>query len=135
MKVQHIIDDLKSIFERLPEARTYGVAFASYLEDGSGQISLRGVEAFHWDDDDEFFLVPDGAAKHYELQSKNYTGESFLKELMDVEERVSDFVTYARARIKIAKDGSVASLNSPLWGTGYHEQAKLVYFYHGDQPG
>lgn len=135
MIVQHIIDDLKSIFEKLPEAQTYGVAFANYLEDGSGQIHLRDVEACHWDDDDEFFLIPEGAAKHYELQNKNYTGQSFLKELMDVEENISDFVAYARARIKIAKDGSVASLNSPLWGIGYHEQAKLVYFYHGSQPG
>ncbi len=56
--------------------KNYGVASASYLADGSGQIHLREVEAFHWDDDGEFFLVLEGNARHYELQRKHYTGQS-----------------------------------------------------------
>jgi len=133
MLVQHIVEDLKSIFKEHPQAEEYGIAFASYLEDGSGQIQLQEVEAFEWDDDDEFFLIPTGSSKHYGLKRKNFTGKEFLEDLACLDEGVMEFVAYARAKIKVAKDGSVASLNSPLWGTGYHQQARLVYFYHGNK--
>jgi hypothetical protein len=135
MIVRHIIEDIESVFESLPESKDYDVAFASYLDDGSGKIEFRTVEAFHWDDDEEFFLVPSGCAKHYSLESEQFKAENFLKAVkVAVSDEIAGYCAYARARIKITEDGSVASLNSPLWGTGFHEQERLLYFYHGKQP-
>lgn len=135
MIVRHIIEDLESVFESLPISKEFDVAFACYSDDDSGNIEFRTFEAFHWDEDEEFFLVPSGCGKHYSLDTTKFTAESFLTALKSaVNDEVSEYCAYARARIKIAKDGSVASLNSPLWGTGYHEQERLLYFYHGKQP-
>ncbi|MBY6016773.1 hypothetical protein KUW04_03060 [Halomonas denitrificans] len=136
MIVRHIVEDVESVFNTLPEAKGFEVAFACYADDDSGNIEFRTFEAFHWDDDEEFFLVPSGCAKHYSLKPEKFTAESFLSALKNaVSDEINNYCAYARARIKVAADGSVASLNSPLWGTGYHEQERLLYFYHGKQPG
>ena len=58
MIVRHIIEDIESVFESLPESQEFDVAFACYADDSSGNIEFRTIEAFHWDDDEEFFLVP-----------------------------------------------------------------------------
>jgi hypothetical protein len=135
MIVQHIIEDLKSVLTSTPEASSFEVAFASYIDDDFEQIEFKSIEAFNWDEDEEFFLVPTGIAKYYDLEENIYSAETFLNQLKNIENTsVLNFVTFARARTKIAKDGSVASLNSPLWGTGIHEADKLIYFYHGKQP-
>ncbi|MBA6252458.1 MULTISPECIES: hypothetical protein [unclassified Colwellia] len=44
MKVQHIIDDLESVFSKQPETKEYDVAFACYSEDGSGSIEIDYVK-------------------------------------------------------------------------------------------
>ena len=135
MMVRHIVEDVESVFESLPESQEFDLAFACYAEDGSGNIEFRTIEAFHWDDDEEFFLVPSGCAQHYSLDPIQYKAKQFLDELKNkIHDEIEEYCAYARARIKIAKDGSVVSLNSPLWGTGYHEQEQLLYFYHGKQP-
>ncbi|MBA6365044.1 hypothetical protein H4J42_14975, partial [Colwellia sp. BRX8-8] len=72
MKVQHIIDDLESVFSKQPETKDYDVAFACYSEDGSGSIEIDYVEAFDWDEDEEFFLIPENCAKHYEREAVKY---------------------------------------------------------------
>ncbi len=134
MIVRNIVEDVESVFESLPESKEFDVAFACYPEDGSGNIELRTIEAIHWDDDEEFFLVPSGCAKHFSLQPTQYKAGQFLDVLKNkINDEIADYCAYARARVKIAKDGSVVSLNSPLWGTGYHEQEQLLYFYHGKQ--
>ena len=134
MIVEHIIEDMESVFKSNPDAQAYEVAFASYSDDSFSNIDFKIVEAFDWDDDEEFFLVPSGAAKHFKLNPRNYTAQTFLSDLKLVDANIADFPAYARARIKVAKDGSIASLNSPLWGTGYHDDEKILYFYHGKQP-
>ncbi|KXI30859.1 hypothetical protein [Paraglaciecola hydrolytica] len=135
MIVRHIIEDLESVFESLPESKEFDLAFASYLEDDSGKIEFRTIEAFHWDDDEEFFLVPSGCAKYYSLDPVQFKAADFLTALKNkINTEIEEYCAYARARIKIAKDGSTVSLNSPLWGTGYHENERLLYFYHGKQP-
>ncbi|UTP72341.1 hypothetical protein NLG07_10140 [Alteromonas sp. LMIT006] len=135
MNVRQIIEDVESVFKSLPKAKEYDVAFACYAQDGSGNIELRAIEAFHWDDDGEFFLVPNGCATHFSLKPVQYSAQQFLDALKSkINSEIEDYCAYARAKIKIAKDGSIASLNSPLWGTGYHEKEQLLYFYHGEQP-
>ncbi len=135
MIVQHIIEDLESVLTSTPEASSFEVAFANYIDDDFEQIEFKSIEAFNWDEDEEFFLVPTGIAKYYDLEENIYSAETFLNQLKNIENTsVLNFVTFARARTKIAKDGSVASLNSPLWGTGINEAEKLIYFYHGKQP-
>lgn len=131
MNVSHIIEDLESIISVTPETESYGLAFASYLEDGSGNIELKDVEAFEWHDDEEFFLVPAGTAQYFNLEPRHLTATGFLAELKGIQVAIGGYTAYAKSRVKVAKDGSVASLNSPLWGTGYHMTEKLVYFYHG----
>ncbi len=52
MKVQHIIDDLESVFSKQPETKDYDVAFACYSEDGSGSIEIDYVEGGIFDTQD-----------------------------------------------------------------------------------
>ncbi|MGX9417879.1 hypothetical protein ACXJY6_02025 [Vibrio sp. RC27] len=134
MKVQHIIDDLQSVFSKQPETKNYDVAFACYSEDGSGCIEIDYVEAFDWDEDEEFFLIPENCAKYYDREAVKYKAAHFVEELKKIKiENFSEFETYVRKRIKVAKDGSVISINSPMWGTGVHDTEKFVYFYHGKE--
>jgi hypothetical protein len=134
MIVSHIIEDVENVLEDNPHATEFDVAFASYQEDGSGSIIVKQVEAYYWEDE-EFFLIPIGAAHLYELVAVELKAGQFLKELKSIEDEVIlSFGTFARSQIKTLEDGSIASLNSPLWGIGIHHDAKLIYFYHGKQP-
>lgn len=132
MRVKHIIDDLESVFEKQPEAKNYGVAFARYSDDGDGTIIIDYVEAFDWDEDEEFFLLPEGCAKYYDLEAINYKAQNFVNEIKKVDvNNFLEFQTYAIEKMKLAKDGSIATLNSPTWGTGILDSEKVVYFFHG----
>ena len=84
MKVQHIIDDLESVFRKRPETKDYDVAFACYSDDGSGSIEIDYVEAFNWDDDDEFFLIPENCAKHYEREAIKYKAAHFVEKIKNI---------------------------------------------------
>lgn len=134
MVVRHIIEDIEKVFAENPHSKDFDIAFASYADDGTDSITVDQVEAYHWDDD-EFFLVPSGAAHLYELEASAIKAGQFLNELKNLnDEEIFSFETFARAKIKTLEDGSTASLNSPLWGTGIHHDARLIYFYHGKQP-
>jgi len=135
MIVSHIITDIEKVLEN-PEAQEFDIAFASYAEDDSGSIKVDQVEAYHWnEEDEEFFLVPSGAANLYELDPVELKAGEFLKQLKDIKnDKILSYEAFARARIKKLEDGRIASLNSPLWGTGIHHDAKLIYFYHGKRP-
>lgn len=135
MIVGDVIEDVEGVLKEHPEAVNYDIAIAAYEEDGTGLIKVRNVEAYHWDDDEEFFLIPAGAAHHYNLEAIDLKASELLKDLKGVDNKeIHSFVVFARAQIKVLGDGSVASLNSPLWGTGVHHEAKLIYFYHGMEP-
>ncbi len=134
MLVSHIIDDLEFELNKNSDVASYKVAFANYCDDGSRNIELTLIEAFDWDEDEEFFLIPKDIAKHYDLEANDYTVQGFLDALKAEKEDIAKFDAYARAKTKIAGDGTVASINSPLWGTGIHNEEELIYFYHGDQP-
>ena len=84
MKVQHIINDLESAFRKQPETKDYDVAFACYSDDGSGSIEIDYVEAFNWDDDDEFFLIPENCAKHYEREAIKYKAAHFVEKIKNI---------------------------------------------------
>jgi len=135
MIVKEIIEDIEGVLRENPLASEFDIAFASYVEDESGSIKVDNVEAYHWDEDEEFFLVPSGAAHLYKLPVVELKAGAFLKELCNIENKeILSYEAFAREQIKTLKDGSVASLNSPLWGTGVHNEARLIYFYHGKQP-
>lgn len=76
-------------------------------------------------------MIPSGIAKHYELQAKNYTALGLYEELVSLPD-IHEYVVFARSKTKIAKDGSVASINSPTWATNYLTKDKIIYFQHGD---
>ena len=131
MKVHHILEDLKRAFEMNEDFKSFSVGFAEYTEDRDGTIYLKDVEAIDWDEDEEFFLIPFGIAKHYELQAKSYTAIALFEELVSLPD-IHEFDVFARSKTKVAKDGSVASINSPTWATNYLTKDKIIYFQHGD---
>ena len=73
MLVSHIIEDIELALSETPVANNFQIAFAAYHEDSSGNININHVEAFLWDEDDEFFLIPGGAAKYYDLTPSTIT--------------------------------------------------------------
>ena len=134
MKVNNLFLDIKSILEQDVSKSDYTIAFASYVGGDSSNISVTDVEAVHWDEED-FFLIPAGSAQHYDIEGEELTVRDFLLKLKDAPLSViNDLAVYAHTKIKLLPDGSIASITSPLWGTGVHDDARLVYFYCGDEP-
>lgn len=131
MKVRHIIEDLEKSFEMNDEFKEFSVGFAEYTEEKDGNIYLKDVEAIDWDEDEEFFLIPSDIAKHYELTAKDYTALQLYVELEALPD-IHEYDVFARSSTKVAKDGSVASINSPTWATNYLTNDKVIYFQHGD---
>lgn len=131
MLVSDLIADLHAVLDRVPAAASYCVAVARYLDPTQGRIETMHIGAFHWDDDAEFFLVPDGLGEILDLLERNLTAADLLQSLT-AEPGTHGFDTYVRAKITQLDDGGTASLNLPLWGTGVQEQAELVYFYYGE---
>ena len=129
MLVRHMLEDLQEAIARLPASADFPVGVASYVDPPpDGTIQLDAVGSFHWDED-EFHLVMHGVGHVYGLDEFQHTARSLIDELARHPE-IHDFPAFVRARE--GEDASVVSHNAPLWGTGYHEQRKLVYFYYGE---
>jgi len=130
-----MIEDLESVLSDHAGASDFSMALVKYADDEFKDIRVDDIGAFDWDDDDEFFLVPVGSAQYYNLSDEGFSAADFLSVLKEQSSAaVRGFEVYARSAAKILADGSVASVNSPIWGTGIHQDARLVYFYHGRQP-
>lgn len=130
MLVEHMIKDLRSVIRTNPECASYKIAIARYKSEFGGQIIIQSVSSINWDEDEEFFLNPEGTASAYKLQERHLTAQGLLLEL-ESKPIIHPYVAHARDRVKILADGGVASLNMPIWGTGFHQGAELVYFYFG----
>ncbi|MFC3661132.1 hypothetical protein [Luteimonas notoginsengisoli] len=86
--------------------------------------------SFHTDPDNEFFLVPEGMGGAFSLEEHPFSAAGLLEDLKAKQEWASH-VAYVRSEVVELPDGSVASRNMPLSGTGIHHDAQLVYFYYG----
>jgi hypothetical protein len=126
-----MVGDLEKSFEMDSDFKNYEIAFAEYTEDKDGTIYIQDVEAIDWDEDDEFFLIPKGMAKHFELEATKYTAQSLYERLLTLPE-LFEYELFARSKNKIAKDGTVCSINSPLWATNFLKKDRILYFQHGD---
>lgn len=133
MKVRRLIDDINFELEKNPDVNSYRVAFANYCDDTFTNIEIKIIEAIDRDEE-ELFLIPNGIAKSYNLEPTKYTLKDFLVALVIAGKEVLDFNVLAIVQAKTLNDGSVASVNSHLWGTGIHEKERLLYFYHGLEP-
>lgn len=130
MLVEHIIEDLREVLESEPECAAYQVAIARYKHEVGGEIMVQPVGSYSWDEDGEFFLNPSGTSLAFELEERIITARGLLQEL----EAATDlplFVAYARDKVKLLPDGSIASLTDPLWGIGIHDGERLLLFYYG----
>lgn len=68
---------------------------------GAGSIEIDYVEAFDWNEDEEFCLIPENCAKHYEREAVKYKAAHFVEELKNIKiENFSEFETYVRKRLK-----------------------------------
>jgi hypothetical protein len=130
MLVTHVIEDLNMVLISEPVCATYEIALARYKNEVGGDITVQSVGSFNWDEE-EFFLNPEGSASAYSLKERKLLTQELLTELESLPD-IHSRIAYAREKVKFLVDGSVASLNLPLWGTGVHHGARLVYFYFGE---
>jgi hypothetical protein len=133
MLVSDLITDIHAVLEQVPDAGNYAIAVARYLDPTRDQVEFMRIGAVQWDDDDEFFLVPEGLGEILDLSERHLTASELLHDL-EAQPETHGFVAYVRAKITQLDDDGTVSLNLPLWGTGVHEQAALVYFYYGECP-
>lgn len=130
MFVSDVIGDLKALLAKLPAATAYRVGVATYTDGPGSDIDVMYIGSYEVDVDDEFFLVPEGMGSAFELKESALLAGQLLEALSN---RVqwAQFPAYVRSKVTELPDGSVASLNKSIWGTGIHRDAELVYFYYG----
>ena len=130
MKVSDITDDLKILFSDFPVAARWRVGIATYANGAEGEIDVMYAASFHTDPDSEFFLVPEGMGESFGLEELPFSAQELFDQLTAKPEW-AQHTAYVRSGVVELSDGSVASRNKPLWATGVHEDAQLVYFYYG----
>ena len=130
MLVSDIVTDLNAAFEQFPSASDWRVGIACYAEDYGGDINIMVVSSFDADDYDDFTLVPEGMGSPVGINENPITAGSLLATL-ESNSKWNTFAAYAMAESIRLPDGRVVTKNLPLWGTGVHDTAKLVYFYYG----
>jgi len=133
LNIEQVVSDLTKVIGNYETAYQYALAVARYKSDDSCNIVTRQIEAFE-DDDNEVYLVPKGAAEAYGLDATFMTAGKFLAALRRKYSESATYEVFVRESTKILPDGSVVSVNSPIWATGIHEQGELVYFYYGHDP-
>ncbi len=132
MKVHHIITDLEKAFEMQSCFKDYSVSVAELTNMNEGTLSITNVQAFGWDDDEEFYLMPTKAAKFYSNAVFINTAWSFYEKLIKLPE-LREFEFYAKASYKLTSEGGMISVNSPVYGTRYHDGEKTIYFQYGEE--
>ena len=130
MKVSELLEDLQTALEQFPDAHDWRIGVASYVDQPGGEISVMYVASVHSDSDEEFFLVPEGYGELYNLAEAPLTADELLAKLK-AETGWAGFIAYTRSKVNEQADGSVVSMNMPLWGCGVQPNAHLVYFYFG----
>ncbi|HEX4854250.1 hypothetical protein [Arenimonas sp.] len=130
MLVSDMVTDLNAALEQFPSASNWRVGIACYAEDHSGDINMMVISSFDADGYDDFTLVPEGMGLPIGIQENPITAGSLLAAL-ESNPKWTAFAAYAMAESIRLPDGRVVTKNLPLWGTGVHDAAKLVYFYYG----
>lgn len=130
MIVSDVVEDLMALLVEFPAAATWRVGVATYTNGPGSDIDVMYAASFHTDPDSEFFLVPEGMGKAFGLRERPFSSQELL-EALDANPDWAGHVAYVRSGVVELPDGSVASRNMPLWGTGIHQEAQLVYFYYG----
>lgn len=130
MLVSDISEDLRAVLEEFPAASAWRVGVATYVDGPGSDIDVMYTASFHTEPDDEFFLVPEGMGGSFGLSEHPFSAQELFDHLQATPEWAGH-AAYVRRGVVELPDGSVASRNSPLWGTGVHQDARLVYFYYG----
>ena len=130
MKVSELSEDLQTALEQFPDAHDWRICVASYVDRPGGEISVMYIASVHSDSDEEFFLVPEGYGEFFDLAEAPLTADELLARLK-AEIGWAGFVAYTRSKVTEQANGSVVSMNMPLWGCGVQPNAELVYFYFG----
>ena len=130
MIVTDVIEDLRATLDEFPVAATWRVGVATYTDGPGSDIDVMYAASFHTDLDNEFFLVPEGMGQAFSLEEHPFSAAEMLKNL-EAKLEWASHVAYVRSAVVELPDGSVASRNKPLWGTGIHQGAQLVYFNYG----
>ena len=125
MLVRHMLEDLAEAMARLPASADFPIGVACYVEPADDTIRMSLVGSCHWDED-EFQLVVRGSGNAYGLDETKLTARMLLDELEQHPE-IHEFPASVRACV----DGADTPLHEGLWGTGFHEQERIVYFYYG----
>ena len=130
MIVSDVIEDLRESLAETPGATAWRVGVATYVDAPGGDIDVMYIGSCHTDPDNEFLLVPEGMGAAFDLAEGPISAGQLLETL---EERAdwAEFPAYVRSEVVELPDGSRVCRNMPLWGTGIHHDAELVYFYYG----
>lgn len=131
MLVSDMITDLTAALAQFPDAADWRVGIACYTDGPGSDINVMYVASHEADDAQDFTLVPEGMGAGFGLDETPLTAGELLAALGSNPAWAS-FAAYAAAEAVELPDGRRVSRNEPLWGTGVHEGARLVYFYYGD---
>ena len=134
MIIREMIEDLEDVLKESDSVKDYDIAVAAYDDVDPSEINITYIGAFYSDENRHFFLVPVGAETFYGLESEIMTAGGLLKSLKSMGYEALSYKALVRVSTDRLKDGSIASLSKPLWATGIHDDAQLVYFCFGDQP-
>ncbi len=131
MKVHHIITDLEKAFEMQSCFKDYSVSVAELTNIEKGTISIINIQAFCWDEEKRFYLIPEEVVDFYPNSVCIDTACSFYEKLLKLP-KLFEFEFYAKASNKFTSEGGLISVNSPVWGTRFHEGEKTIYFQYGE---
>lgn len=134
MIIRDMIEDLEDALKENESVKGYDIAVASYDKEDPGEINVTYIGAFHTDENKQFYLVPAGAEPYYNLEPQAMTAGGLLKSLKALGKEELGYKVFVWDQVGRMQDGSIASINKPLWATGIHDGARLVYFHFGDQP-
>lgn len=127
MLVKEMIEDLEFVLKKYPGCDDFRIAFEDEDKDNSEGTNVIYVEAFHWDEE-EFFIVPVGCGKFFDLKPQEMTVSNLLNALKQIDQEILEFPAYARADAGELPDKTTVSLNYPLMGVGISQMGKTVYF-------
>jgi len=134
MRIREMIEDLEDVLKECEAVKGYEIAVASFDKEEPGEINVIYIGACHTDDRQQFYFVPSGAEPFYNLEPQPMSAGWLLASLKALGDEVLTYKVFVWDQVGQMPDGSIASINKPLWATGIHDEAQLVYFYYGDMP-
>jgi hypothetical protein len=130
MIVEDLAEDVRAVLAEFPHAASWRIGVARYTDGPGSDIDVRYVASFHAEADGDFCLAPEGTGDAFALEERAWSAQELLSEL-DAHPDWATHVAYVHSDLAEFPDGSFAVRNAPLWDTGVHHDAQLVYFYYG----